>query len=442
MRIAADLQIVIVRGHFFSNHSSVSLVTVLRFQFGQAAAIQAVAVSRTALAVGIWLVLLTAVARNYDQKHVLESPLWLFGPLLFSLFSGTFLFTVLSKGFISRHSPAGKPTAPLPAQWRSFMGLFWMTAPIAWLYAIPAERMFESYQAAQANLVLLGIVAFWRVLLMSRIVSVLLGLAFLRALGWVLVPACLEALAIVFLGGIFSPTFGRAVMASMSGMRNAPEEDLLLGALGTAAYGALITLGVVLTVLAIWRFRGAVHSFPVVAGSSRLPVVGLLGLTAFWIAVAIPAQHEQKRFVAHASLIERGEYREAIDYLARHRPDDFPPSRRLEPNPYEFRVFKQLPKVMAALDASDPEWVRQLHLEQMETVLSHRRLRSDPAGFLEMFLALERLPEAESWIERNRAGLPKLRIVMETRHGLGSEAEEVERKLIEVLQRLGVDPAE
>jgi len=53
----------------------------------------------------------------------------------FLIFSGTFLFWVLFDGFfgdilIRRRAFQG-------GQWRSFMSLFWMTAPVAWLYAIP-----------------------------------------------------------------------------------------------------------------------------------------------------------------------------------------------------------------------------------------------------------------------------------------------------------------
>jgi hypothetical protein len=40
---------------------------ILRFQFGAADAIRAVAASRAALPTGVILVLLTAVARSYDQ---------------------------------------------------------------------------------------------------------------------------------------------------------------------------------------------------------------------------------------------------------------------------------------------------------------------------------------------------------------------------------------
>ena len=121
----------------------VNFRSILGFQFGRKEAIEEVARSRAALPTGVALVLLTAIARNYDQRFFLESPLWLIGPLIFSFFSGTFLFWVLYTGFIRRHLDDAEPV-PQGQQWRRFMSLFWMTAPVAWLYAIPVERFLIS----------------------------------------------------------------------------------------------------------------------------------------------------------------------------------------------------------------------------------------------------------------------------------------------------------
>src|SRR5207253_128623 len=107
----------------------VTLGTIIRFQFGGKQAIEAVARSRAAFVAGIILVLLTGIARTYDQNWLMESPLWLIGPLLFSILSGTVLFEILFLGFIKRRlaSPENGSTF---ANWRCFMGLFWTTAPV------------------------------------------------------------------------------------------------------------------------------------------------------------------------------------------------------------------------------------------------------------------------------------------------------------------------
>ena len=258
-------------------------------------------------------------------------------PLLFSCFSGSFLFWALYGLFIRRHLEP-KDISKL-AQWRSFLALFWMTAPVAWLYAIPVERFLSSYQAAQANLTLLGVVSIWRVLLMARIISVLQRVPF-SLIGWMLVPACVEVLLVI----VFGPTIGRQVLAGMSGMRNAPEENLIMSALGNVLLGATILLPTCLAFLGGYRFKNTVQPLPA-AAKGPFPLWTLLVVSAVWIAVAIPSQLEQERFMTHALLVRAGKYREAVNYLARHRPKDFPPSRRIEPNPYEYRVWRNCRKL-------------------------------------------------------------------------------------------------
>ena len=44
----------------------------------------------------------------------------------------------------------------LATTFRSFLNLYWMTAPLAWLYAIPFERFLSPADATTANLALLG----------------------------------------------------------------------------------------------------------------------------------------------------------------------------------------------------------------------------------------------------------------------------------------------
>ena len=76
----------------------------------------------------------------------------------------------------------------------TFLGLYWMTAPLAWLYGIPYERFLNEVNAAQANVWTLELVSVWRVLLISRVVAVLTPSSIFSAFTKVAVPA----LAIVF----------------------------------------------------------------------------------------------------------------------------------------------------------------------------------------------------------------------------------------------------
>ena len=51
-----------------------------------------------------------------------------------------------------------------------------MTAPLAWLYAIPYERFLSPLDAVRANLITLGFVSVWRVALMIRVLVVVLNM--------------------------------------------------------------------------------------------------------------------------------------------------------------------------------------------------------------------------------------------------------------------------
>jgi hypothetical protein len=382
--------------------------------------------------VGLVLVLVTAIPRNYDQLFFLGSPAWLIGPLVFSFFSGSFLFFFLYYAFFRRHleTPA---CVSATEQWRSFLALFWMTAPIAWLYAIPVERFFDSYGAAKANLSLLASVALWRVVLMARIISLLQEVRFFRALGWVLIPAAVEVMLVVFFGTLFSPSFGKRVMASMSGMRNAPEEDLLLSGLNAAGTGAFFVLIAVVILMAMIRCRHSVRPFPKPVTWS-FPILSLSLVAGLWVIISLPAQKEQQHFAAHAGLIDQEKYREAIDFMARWGPDAFPPSRRIEPNPYEYSAFDRLPIVLSVLQLSDPEWIRQTYVGYLTPLFSHYWFRGDGLALLRIVEALERLPEGRRWITENPASVARLEnAITESR---GEEMVEALARAGELLQRL------
>lgn len=402
--------------------------TILGFVTGNASAIREAACNRASLWTGVVLVLLTGIARNYDQNFVLESPLWLIGPLAFSLFSGSFLYAILIRGFARRHMPEESQNE---SRWATFMALFWLTAPVAWLYAIPVEHFLNSYQAAQANIALLAIVSVWRVLLMSRVISVLLEIPFRRAMGWVLVGAALEVIVVVFLGLFFGGGFSRRILAGMSGMRNAPEENLLSSVLGfvwTWSWAVLILTAIV---LAAKRFQGEARPLPKLA-PGRLPWILLGSLTVVWIAIAIGPQREQQHFVTHETLVSKSAYAEALAYLERYQQSDFPPGRRLEPNPYEYRVWEHLPPTIALLKPDTTPWIRQVYLSHLTATLSHHYSGYDSlTNVAAMVMAIEQLPEGRDWLQTNQTAL--------ARQGLGRwHAREDSTNLVELAARTNI----
>ncbi|MEW6302456.1 MAG: hypothetical protein AB1705_03235 [Verrucomicrobiota bacterium] len=372
-------------------------LTIVRYLLGQPAAIREVASSKAALGTGLCLVLLTGIPRNYDQTFLLETPMWLIGPLLFSIFSGMFVFLVVYLVFIRPNRSVDVPSPYFEDQCHSFMGLFWLTAPIAWLYAIPVERFLDSYRAAQCNLALLAIVSLWRVLLLARVLSVVQEVRYLRALGWVLLPACAEVMAVATFGG----GFGRRILAGMSGMVHSPEEYLLIRALNIATDGALWLGGLSIVALLVWRLKHKVQLFPSMQGG-RLPWLTLLVAATLWIAAALKPQQELRRFSVIDGFVKHGQYREAVDYLSRYHRNDFGPVKRLPPDPYEMVVWEHLPGLFSVMNGTEAPWVRQLYLDYLEITFQHSLPHWGADGLIQIIDSLGRIPEGRDWVAKNR----------------------------------------
>jgi hypothetical protein len=318
------------------------------------------------------------------------------------------------------------------------MTLFWMTAPSAWLYAIPVERFLDSYHAALANIALLGIVSLWRVLLMSRIMSVLVEIHLIRALGWVLIAASLEVIVVLFFGAFFSGAFGRSILKGMAGMRNSPEESLITSVLGAAWAWSWAVLLVCVLLLASRRLRIEIQPLPKLS-RGKMPWFSLLTLLLLWALAAVQPQKEQHRFATHAALVEKRDYNSALSYLAKHKQSDFPPGRRLEPNPYEYTTWKALPPTIAQLTPATAPWIRQVYLHHLAATFSHFYPGYESlTNVAAMWSAIERLPEGREWLLTNQFPL--------ARQGLGfrhskpeSEAElTMQTNILSTLARMGM----
>ncbi len=413
----------------------VTLADIGRFSSGNAAAIRKIATDRAALWTGIVLVLLTGIARNYDQSYFLQSPMWLIGPIAFSFFSGTFLYGILIRLIARRHFPEA---CRKESHWLTFMTLFWMTAPIAWLYAIPVERFFDSYHAALANIALLGIVSLWRVLLMSRIMAVLFEIHFARALSWVLIAASLEVIIVLFFGAFFSEAFSRSILRGMAGMRNSPEESLITSVLGTTWEWSWAVLLISVVLLSLRRLQHEIPPLPKVS-DGKMPWLSLSALSLIWAVIAVQPQKEQHRFAVHAALVDKRDYAGALAYLAKHKRTDFPPGQRLEPNPYEYRTWQDLPPTIAELTPQTAPWIRQVYLKHLSATLSHFYSGYESlTNVVLMWSAIERLPEGRDWLLTNQSAL--------VRQGLGfryrkpeSDAELIlQTNIVGTLSRMGM----
>src|SRR5262249_14445472 len=126
---------------------------------------------------------------------LLHEPWRLLGPFVASLAVSGPLF--LSVYGLARWKAMESPG--IGRAYCSFLALYWMTAPLAWLYGIPYERFLSTTAPTDANLGTLALVSVWRVVLMIRVVSVVFDLRVRTAIPLVMLVADAAALAALHL---------------------------------------------------------------------------------------------------------------------------------------------------------------------------------------------------------------------------------------------------
>lgn len=151
-----------------NGHSAISLKSIASYLAGNRSAILAFAQNPRTVWLGLILVFSAGFAREYDHEDLLRQPWHLLVPLMASLLTSFLLFCLIHVLAIHR----GAETAGFRKGYRTFLGLYWMSAPLAWVYAIPVERFLPPEGAVFANMVLLAFVSFWRVVLIVRVIVV------------------------------------------------------------------------------------------------------------------------------------------------------------------------------------------------------------------------------------------------------------------------------
>ena len=158
-------------------YSAVETVTLgmwLQFLFGGREAILQFAHCPHALWLGLLFVLSTGFAREYDGADLRSEPWHLALPLVASLGTSLILWSLVYLAAIRR----GLEQMGFWAGYRTLLTFYWMTAPLAWIYAIPVERFMSPADATATNFYFLAVVAAWRVLLITRSLAVWLNASF------------------------------------------------------------------------------------------------------------------------------------------------------------------------------------------------------------------------------------------------------------------------
>ncbi|HYD00332.1 MAG TPA: hypothetical protein VEB22_03830 [Phycisphaerales bacterium] len=305
--------------------------------------------SRWSLLVGVLLVLSAAIARNYDGEDLLAEPWWLAAPFGASILTSLVLWLL----FI--------PWARLPAgqTWRlypRFLGLYWLTAPLAWLYAIPYERFLSPVDAVHANACTLLVVSLWRVLIVARSLSIIFSIRFRAALAFTLMFGAL----VMLVAALFGP---RPVLDVMGGLRLPPEDR----ARAALTFNTGFFSAVALLVFGIWAAAARPQSTTPLAATppplpARMPAVTLAAaITAclIWLPALFVAQPQQRNRHSAESAFERAEYATMLAALSRQTLSDYPPNWRLPGSHLPaYQRVDRLNALLPHLSADTARWVR------------------------------------------------------------------------------------
>jgi hypothetical protein len=357
--------------------------TLLRYLVGDERAIRTLAASSWALPVGFLFVLSAALAREYDGQDLLHEPRHLLLPFGASIITSLVLFTF---------------AFGQPRRYLAFLALFWLTAPLAWLYAVPYERFLTAADAVRANLWTLGLVSAWRVALMVRILVALLGYTTWAALWMVLAVA--DGVALV---GALSLPF--SLMDTMAGIRPT-EADAVQGSVAVTvmAFG-----GILFIPLFVGAFANRLDTRPTwqvpVDAPARRPSGHLwalaFGSVAVWALILPYTQPEQQLRRRVEENLQGGHVRTALAEMSEHDPEDFPP--HWTPSPQHRWLARRtgqslLLDIWEEMLAKPPApWVREIYLSRLRELLQPGYFVSDD-DVPRLGQLLARLPEGAKMV--------------------------------------------
>jgi hypothetical protein len=325
-----------------------------RYLLGDRRAILAAAGTRGLLGLGLLFVLSSGLAREYDAEDLVREPWYALLPIPASLLTSALLYW-----YVRRMARRCGVTAG-PLNYAQFLGLYWLTAPLAWLCSLPVERFLSAQDSGWANLALLAVVATWRVLLFARVVSVVYGAPYWNALVTVLMLAD----GVYLLASNCTPL---PLIGVMGGIRASESQQPLAIAAVFAAFAALIAWPFLMIAIKMAADQGprwqpvAIDVHPRVARSLWGVASGaiLLGLAALPFT-----QPEQMLRRTAERLAARGDWPRAVSLMSAHVPGDFPPYWQPPPEywPGYRLLLADTERVNAVLDAGPAPWVRKHYL--------------------------------------------------------------------------------
>lgn len=317
------------------------------FLIGNRNAIQRIAGSYWSILVGFLLVISAGIARNYDHLAFLKNPEWFLGPILASFASCCLLYWF----GLRKHIEHPK------ARWTffSFLSLYWMTAPCAWIYGFPVEAFTDIVTATKWNVAFFVIVSVWRVALMIRCLHVLTGASVSRSTFSILIPACVIMFSVSFIGGI-------GMVQIMSGVRLPPHQVFLKVTNIMVTMISFVTF-IVLSIFAIAYRSSAPKHYPHPLPWKKSPPFPkkafMLSFTVIFIALlcSLPMQLKVSRNAQLQTFIEAEQYQQAIDYASQFEAHDFNQIHYLPPEPHAYLADSHTLKLLELCSPSTPKWL-------------------------------------------------------------------------------------
>lgn len=310
---------------------------------------------------GLLLVLTGSLARNYDGTDLLQEWTTLLHGVGISIGNSLILFTLVF--FAAWIRTQRRPT--FFGGFRVFLTLFWMTAPMAWLYAVPYEHFMGPVEAIRANGWTLVLVSVWRVALITRILCVLWGARAVPVLCMVLA----FSVWVTFAGTQLSP---QPLVDFMGGLRMTEAEEAIRS-INTSVlmWSFLLSLPMLIVyILAARSFRGGWFERDVLlrpAGRVKVSAWAVPGCVVLaFVPLLARFQPEQRlRVVAERELME-GRVAEALREMSAHARSEYPP--HWDPPPSyasDVGMSRWMPEVRRALaEGGQADWVRAMYMEK------------------------------------------------------------------------------
>ncbi len=368
--------------------------TWLKFLTGDRDSILRIARDRGAIWIGLIFVLSAGFAREYDGEDLLHEPYHLLIPVAASLAISFLLFVP----FWLRIEKVQRPA--LGSAYRPFLTLFWMIAPMAWLYAIPYDRLLSAAGSVEANMWTLAFVSVWRVTLISRVISVLTGRSFWNVL---LVVLAISDIA-VQIAISFVPV---PILQVMGGVRLTESDQVIQNFTLILRFFGMLGL-VIIGPAALFALFGRRSGWNVEPATTRMHMthrplfyVAIVSVVA-WVGVVPLTQPEQQRRRAAERELYAGRIASAIELMSAYPRDAFPP--HWDPPPrigYPTQDPPLLDVVDVLGDGRGRDWVRGAYLDKVTRTFFEPTARYvlPEEQWARARLLIERLPEGPALLK-------------------------------------------